>query len=129
MSITIRGNTKINSRTTVGNYGSTPIPPSQTPTPTITPTNTPTPTITPTPTTTPSGTYSFSVFTNGGVCNDTFGTTVYSSSAVLGIGSSLYQNIGLTIPTTYSQISNPEDSGNSYFVITGNVITSSDLCN
>ena len=119
MSITIRGNTKINSRTTVGNYGSTPIPPSQTPTPTITPT----------PTTTPSGTYSFSVFTNGGVCNDTFGTTVYSSSAVLGIGSSLYQNIGLTIPTTYSQISNPEDSGNSYFVITGNVITSTGFCN
>ena len=40
MSITIRGNTKINSRTTVGNYGITPIPPSQTPTPT--PTQTPT---------------------------------------------------------------------------------------
>ena len=46
MSITIKSNTKINSRTTIGRYGSTPIPPSQTPTPT--PTQTPT-----------SGTFSF----------------------------------------------------------------------
>ena len=118
MAITIKSNTRISSRTTVGNYGSTPIPPSQTPTPTITPT----------PTTTPSGVYSYSVFSDGGVCSDSNNVTVYSSSAVLGIGSSLYQNSGLTIPTTYSAISNPNEPGQSYFILTGNIITSSTLC-
>jgi len=67
MSITIRGNTKINSKVSVGSYiqpSPTPTPtitPTNTPTPTITPTNTPTPTITPTPTRTPqpAGTFSF----------------------------------------------------------------------
>jgi hypothetical protein len=118
MSITIRGNTKINSRTTVGNYGSTPIPPSQTPTPTITPT----------PTTTPSGAYSFSVSPDNQACSSGEEIIVYSSSAVLGIGSTLYQDSGLTIPTTYSAISNPNDPGQDYFVITGNTITSKPLC-
>jgi hypothetical protein len=99
MGIIIKSNTKINSKTTVGNYGATPIVP-----------------------------YSFSVFTNGGICSDTFGATVYSTSAVLGVGSSLFQNIGLTIPTNYNAISNPEDSGNSYFILTGNIITSTGLC-
>jgi len=118
MSITIRGNTKINSRTTVGNYGSTPIPPSQTPTPTITPT----------PTTTPSGVYSYSVSPDGNVCSLGADVTVYSSSAVLGIGSTLYQDSGLTIATTYGAISNPNEPGQSYFILAGNTITSNPFC-
>ena len=99
MAITIKGNIQIKGITTVGNYGGTPI-----------------------------VSYSFAVFTDGGVCNDSFGATVYSSSAVLGIGSSLYTDLGLTTPTTYSAISNPDNPGNDYFILTGNVITSSGLC-
>jgi len=72
--------------------------------------------------------YAHNVYTEGGVCNDNFEATVYSSSEVLGIGSSLYQNLGLTIPTTYSLISNPLASGGGYFILTGNIITSSASC-
>jgi hypothetical protein len=103
MSITIKSNTRINSRTTVGNYGGTPVVP-------------------------PVVAYSFSVSPDGNVCSLGNNVTVYSSSAVLGIGSSLYQNSGLTIPTTYGAISNPNDPGQDYFVITVNTITSITLC-
>jgi len=100
-------------------------PPIQAPTPTPTPVSpTPTPTITPTPVVA----YSYSVSPDGNVCSLGNNVTVYSSSAVLGIGSSLYQNSGLTIPTTYGAISNPNDPGQDYFVITVNTITSITLC-
>jgi hypothetical protein len=65
---------------------------------------------------------------DGNACSLGNDVTVYSSSAVLGIGSTLYQDSGLTIPTTYSAISNPNDPGQDYFVITGNTITSKPLC-
>jgi hypothetical protein len=98
MSITIRGNTKINSRTTVGRYGAAPI-----------------------------VVYSFIVTTNGQACTIGNNVTVYSLSSVLGIGSTLYQDEALTIPTTYSAISDPVQSGG-YFVLTGNQITSDPGC-
>jgi len=99
MAITIKSNTRISSRTVVGRYGAAPV-----------------------------VSYSYSVSPDGNACSLGFDVTVYSSSAVLGIGSTLYQDSGLTIPTTYSAISNPNDPGQDYFVITGNTITSNPLC-
>jgi len=98
MAITIKGNTKISSRTVVGRYGAAPV-----------------------------VSYSFNVFINGDVCSNRFDTvTVYSSSAVLGIGSTLYTENGLTIPTTYSAISDPVAVG--YYVLSGNTIISDNGC-
>jgi hypothetical protein len=100
MAITIKGNTKISSRTVVGRYGAAPV-----------------------------VSYVFNAFADGGVCSDTNDVVVYSSSAVLGIGSRLYTENGLTIPTTYSQISDPASPGGGYFILTGNIITSEAACN
>lgn len=99
MAITIKGNTRISSRTTVGRYGVAPV-----------------------------VSYVFNAFADGGVCNDTNDVVVYSSSAVLGIGSSLYTENGLTIPTTYSLISDPANPGGGYYILTGNIITSDAPC-
>ena len=99
MAITIKGNTKISSRTVVGRYGAAPV-----------------------------VSYVFNVFTDGGVCSDNNNAVVYSSSAILGIGSSLYTENGLTIPTTYSQVSDPASPGSGYFILTGNIITSDRGC-
>jgi hypothetical protein len=60
--------------------------------------------------------------------NPAYNVNIYSSSSILDIGSTLYTNITLTIPTTYYTVSNPNDPGNTYFIITGNTITSLAFC-
>ena len=73
--------------------------------------------------------YSFSVSPDGNACDfPSFAVTVYSSSPVLGIGSTLFTDINLTTPTTYSSISNPNDPNNTNFTITGNTITCTSFC-
>jgi len=73
--------------------------------------------------------YSFSVSTENNTCDFPIGAiTIYSSSPSLGIGSTLFTDINLTIPTTYSLISNPNAPNNRYFTITGNTISDNIFC-
>ena len=72
--------------------------------------------------------YAFSVSPDGNVCSLGADVTVYTASPIFGIGSILYTNIELTIPTTYSQVSNPNDPGQDYFILTGNTVTSTGVC-
>jgi hypothetical protein len=73
-------------------------------------------------------TYAFSISPDGNACGGGFQEIIYTTSAILGIGSTLYTNIELTIPTTYSAISNPNNPGQNYFTITGNTITGTAFC-
>jgi hypothetical protein len=71
--------------------------------------------------------YAFSVYINGDACAQNFGQyLIYSASPVLGIGSTLYTDLALTIPTTYSAISDPVDAG--YYGLSGNTIISDNGC-
>jgi len=72
--------------------------------------------------------YAFSVSPDGNVCSLGADVTVYTASPIFGIGSILYTNIELTIPTTYSQVSNPNNPGQDYFILTGNTVTSTGVC-
>ena len=73
--------------------------------------------------------YSFTVSPNIDSCDVPLNSvTIYSSSPVLGIGSTLFTNSNLTTPTTYSLISNPNNPNNRYFTITGNTILDNILC-
>jgi len=72
--------------------------------------------------------FSFSVSTDGQACGGGFGTTIYSASSILGIGSTIYQDSQLTTPTTYVAISNPANDGGDYFIVVGNTLTSNPYC-
>lgn len=72
--------------------------------------------------------YAFSVSPDGNVCTLGADVTVYTASPTFGIGSILYTNIELTIPTTYTQVSNPNNPGQDYYTLTGNIITGTALC-
>jgi hypothetical protein len=72
--------------------------------------------------------YAFSVSPDGNVCSLGADVTVYTASPIFGIGSILYTNIELTIPTTYSAVSNPNNPGQDYYTLTGNIITGTALC-
>jgi hypothetical protein len=71
--------------------------------------------------------YAFSVYINGDACEQRFDTyLIYSASPVLGIGSTLYTDLALTIPTTYIAISDPVNVG--YYGLSGNTIISDNGC-
>jgi len=71
--------------------------------------------------------YAFSVYINGDVCDQRFDTyLIYSVSPVLGIGSTVYTDPALTIPTTYSSVSDPVNVG--FYVLSGNTIISDNGC-
>jgi hypothetical protein len=72
--------------------------------------------------------YAFNVSPDGNACLLGADVTVYTASPIFGIGSILYTNIELTIPTTYSQVSNPNNPGQNYFILTGNTVTSTGVC-
>jgi hypothetical protein len=72
--------------------------------------------------------YAFSVYTNIGVCILSFEAVVYALSATIGIGTLIYDDISLTIPTSYTAISNPDDPGQNYYTLTGNTITGTSFC-
>lgn len=73
--------------------------------------------------------YSFNVEVNANACAGPLApVTIYSSSPTLIIGSTLFTDSNLTIPTTYSAISNPNNPNNDYFTITGNTITGNPPC-
>ena len=72
--------------------------------------------------------FAFNVSPDGDVCLLETSVTVYTASPIFGIGSILYTNIELTIPTTYIEVSNPNDPGQNYFTITGNTITGTAFC-
>ena len=72
--------------------------------------------------------YAFSVSPDINACSLGFDVTVYTVSPIFGIGSILYTNTELTIPTTYNAVSNPNDPGQNYFILTGNTITSNPAC-
>jgi hypothetical protein len=72
--------------------------------------------------------YAFNVSPDGNVCSLGADVTVYTASPIFGIGSMLYTDIELTIPTTYIEVSNPNDPGQNYFTITGNTITGTAFC-
>ena len=69
----------------------------------------------------------FQVYFDTQACSRDVDVTVVYSAQDLTIGSTIYMDPALTIPTTYSAISNPNDSNN-YFRLTGNTITSIGLC-
>ena len=72
--------------------------------------------------------YAFSVSPDADVCTLETSVTVYTASPIFGIGSILYTDIELTIPTTYIEVSNPDNPGQDYYTLTGNTITGTSLC-
>jgi hypothetical protein len=73
--------------------------------------------------------YAFNVYTNGGVCSDSFPATVYALTPNVDIGTAIYDDISLTIPTSYTAISDPLNPGGGYYILTAGTITSSAGCN
>jgi hypothetical protein len=73
--------------------------------------------------------YTFQVYVNEDACpqNGDY-TTIYSPSVELIIGSALYIDSELTIPTTYSTVGVSDRPG-FYWILTGNIITSNPSCN
>ena len=73
--------------------------------------------------------YTFNVYTNGGVCSDSFPATVYASTPNVSIGTAIYDDVSLTIPTSYTAISDPPNPGGGYYILTAGTITSNASCN